>query len=199
MSEPSHPPSLPPAPSARKGLSTGCIIGLVAGAVGLFCLVIVAILASLAIPSFNKFQARGQALQVRMAMRDLGYAVQGYQIEYERLPDLAETDEQKPLKVQGLLLDILMGKNPDQNPREIAFFTPPAKGKMVLATHAAGLVELQDEFGNVFHMHIDWNEDGSIPDPERRGAMISEPVIVYSAGPDGDYGTWKDNVKSWGR
>jgi type II secretory pathway pseudopilin PulG len=182
-------------------MSTGCIIGLVVGVVGLFGLVIVAILASLAIPAFNRAQARAQGLQVKATMNGLESAINMYQTEYNRFPNLGETDEEKTLEVQGEVLNILMGKHAAGNPRQVVFLDPasfPSRGKGGLVTNAAGQPELKDSFGNVYHMRFDWNGDGSIPDPEHPGSTISETVLIYSAGPDGDYRTWKDNAKNWG-
>jgi hypothetical protein len=44
---------------------------------------------------------------------------------------------------------------------------------------------------------LDYDGDGKIADPVHPGATIAASVIVYSAGPDRDYHTWKDNEKSW--
>lgn len=203
MSEPSDLPSPPsetlppPPPPAKKGMSTGCTIALVVVLVGL---VLLAVLAAIAVPIGRMVLLKARALQIKAEMQALVMATKGYQTEYSRLPNLGETDENKTLEVQGEILDILMGKHPGENPRTIPFYepplhTPPAKSGLVI--NAAGLPELRDTYGNVYHMRFDWNGDGHIPDPEHPGATIGGPVIIYSAGPDGDYTTWHDNITSW--
>ena len=43
-----------------------------------------------------------------------------------------------------------------------------------------------------------WDGDGMIPNPNTESNnLIRADVIAWSAGPDGDYSTWKDNVGSW--
>ncbi|QIF03176.1 hypothetical protein [Roseimicrobium sp. ORNL1] len=203
MSEPSDaspPPSEqlpPPAPPARKGMSNGCTTALTIGLVGLM---LVVLLAAIAVPIGRMFLNKARTLQTKAMMQALVLATSAYQTEYSRIPDLGETDEMKTLEVQGEIIDILVGKHPGKNPRRIPFYDPPlhkprSKGGLVI--NAAGLPELQDLFGHVFLMRFDWNADGNIPDPEHPGATVRGPVILYSAGPDGDYSTWHDNVRSW--
>lgn len=203
MSEPSDaspPPSEqlpPPAPPAKKGLPTGCTITLVVGLVGL---ILVAVLVAIAVPLGRMVLNKVRAFQTKAEMQGLVVAIKGYQTEYNPLPIIGETDELKTLPVEGEMLDILMGKHPGKNPRSIPFYSPPlhkppAKGGLVI--NAAGLPELQDIYGNVYHMRFDWNGDGNIPDPEHPGATVRGTVILYSAGPDGDYSTWHDNIMSW--
>jgi hypothetical protein len=44
---------------------------------------------------------------------------------------------------------------------------------------------------------FDYNGDGAIADPEHPGVKLSESILIYSAGRDLDFSTWKDNVTSW--
>ncbi|RBP45833.1 hypothetical protein DES53_102215 [Roseimicrobium gellanilyticum] len=179
-------------------MSIGCIIGLVVGVVGLLVLIIVAVLASLAIPAFQRVKAKASSAQTKVAIMDLEVAITAYQAQYNKLPDLAETDEKKIVESRGLLLKIIMGRH---TPNDFGFYEPPpayTTGKGRLITNDAGEFELLDPFGKMYHLHFDWDGDGSIPNPEHPGATIPAPVIIYSAGPDLAYDTWDDNVKSWG-
>lgn len=158
------------------------------------------LLAAIAMPIGRMLLLKARTLQIKAQMQGLVLATKAYQTEYNRIPELGETDEMKTLEVQGEILDILMGKHPGKNPRSIPFYEPPlhkprSKGGLVI--NAAGLPELQDTYGNVYHMRFDWNADRNIPDPEHPGAAIGGPVIIYSAGPDRDYTTWHDNIASW--
>ncbi|QIF03177.1 hypothetical protein [Roseimicrobium sp. ORNL1] len=209
MSDPTPPPAPPPAPApmppippAKQGMSTGCIVGLVVGAVVLFCVIIIAVLAALAVPTFARVTARAKAVQAMAQMQNLKLAVRAYQVEYSKLPSATVPegkDEQQMVEAKGGIIDILTGKDHDKNPRQVPFYEPPPPkaGKSGGVTNAAGELEIRDPFGHLYRMYFDWNGDGQVPDPQHPGATIDEPVIIYSAGPDGDYDTWKDNVKSW--
>jgi hypothetical protein len=64
---------------------------------------------------------------------------------------------------------------------------------------ATGEARLLDPWGNPYKIRIDTNGDGKLADPEL-GASVTvhhQSVIIWSAGPDGDFTTWPDNVKSW--
>jgi type II secretory pathway pseudopilin PulG len=178
-------------------MSSGCTIALVVVLVGF---VAVAVLAAIAVPIGRMFLQKARTLQTKAMMQGLVLAINAYRTEYSRLPIYGETDELKTLPVEGEMLDVLMGKHPAKNPRSISFYSPPLhkpRGKGGLVINAAGLPELQDLYGNVYHMRFDWNGDGNIPDPEHPGAAVRGTVILYSAGPDGDYSTWHDNIMSW--
>jgi len=53
-----------------------------------------------------------------------------------------------------------------------------------------------DPWGNAFEYQVDENRDGVIPEPDT-GDSLRAGVIAWSAGPDGDYDTWEDNIKGW--
>jgi hypothetical protein len=44
---------------------------------------------------------------------------------------------------------------------------------------------------------IDGNGDHQLTDPMRPDKLLRQSILVYSAGPDGDYATWNDNVTTW--
>lgn len=43
----------------------------------------------------------------------------------------------------------------------------------------------------------DGNNRISNPDPTIPAASLPDSIDVWSAGPDGDFDTWEDNVKIW--
>lgn len=211
LSFPSPPPSAPappPVPQQKKGMSTGCIIGLIIGIVGLVALVVIAViavLASLAVPIAQKTLERAREIQAQATMKSLEISIKGFLTEYNRLPS---SQSPPPTADNSLgydtthaegraLIEILTGTDTKNNPRAIAFYEPPpthTKGGGYTA--AGGLVDIWGAKGYI--IILDYDGDGKVPDPEHPGATISEPAIIYSAGPDGDYSTWKDNVTSWG-
>lgn len=180
-------------------MSAGCIVALV---LGVFIAVIggIALLASLLVAGSQMLLAKAGTLQSKVMMQSIKMAVKAYQTEYNRLPlsDLGVTDETQFMESGREIVNVLTATDSTRNPRGIVFYeTPSRSGKGGGVIAADGSFEVRDQFGNRFRLHFDWNGDRVIPDPEHPGATISEPVIIYSAGPDLDYHTWKDNITSW--
>lgn len=186
-------------------MSTGCIIGLIIGIVGFLALIVIAVLAAFIVPIGQKTLEKARALQAQASMKSLEMAVKGYQTEYNRLPSIQSppptADNSPGFDTTGdegqRLIEILMGTDAQNNPRGIGFYEPPQPNKSGGGyTSAGGLVDIWGAKGYI--IIFDYDGDGMIADPELPGATLSERVIIYSAGPDGDFSTWGDNVKSWG-
>lgn len=126
-------------------------------------------------------------------------------MEYDRYPRLAPDDgrEENPIPTRGDLLTILAGKHPAHNPRSVPFFDPPLAQdrKSGLLNDDNGQPYLVDSFGNPFVVVWDADGDGALLNPAHgfrdQPAHIAASVLVYSAGPDGDYTTWTDNKATW--
>jgi hypothetical protein len=59
-------------------------------------------------------------------------------------------------------------------------------------------VGLISPWGKVsYKIILDYDKDDHITDPEGILGPVKADVLLYSAGPDGDFATWKDNVCSW--
>lgn len=143
-------------------------------------------------------------LRVRAVMKGLEIAIKSYRTEYQKLPGVRTTDE-FPVQSRGCLVAILLAEDTAKNPRQIRFFDPPPfkpNNRSGIAKNAQGEWELRDHWGHFYRIHLDSDSDGLIPNPAK-GSRDYEPdvltsdVIIYSAGKDGDYATWKDNVLSW--
>lgn len=106
-------------------------------------------------------------------------------------------------------MDILLGSTKQRfvggrNVRGIVFFAdvqakPMGGGlfKKGLKLDADSGGELWDSWGNFYRVRFDSNLDNKLEDPEVPGTWVSDSIAVWSAGPDGDFETWKDNVKTW--
>jgi hypothetical protein len=137
-------------------------------------------------------------------MQSLVLAVTAYQTEYSRLPAL-ESPPPTEDNTQGYdtasesgrgTLKVLTGEDESKNPRKIPFYDPPAGKKSGAGyTPENGLVDIWGTKGYI--MILDYDGNGEISDPRHHGVMIASGVIIYSAGPDKDYDTWKDNLVSW--
>lgn len=138
----------------------------------------------------------------------LELAIKAHRTEYFPSITLAELweSEQKAIPSKGELLKVLMAENDRLNPRKLPFYEPPAlKGRFSreprTLVNEQGELCLVDSHGNLLLLLMDMNGDGVIhnPNPGAREEEreIHAPFIIYSAGPDGDYSTWKDNLRSW--
>lgn len=181
-------------------MSAGCIVALALAVVGG-----VAALPVLLSTTGERLarDSRGDR-QVRAQMQGLVLAVKAYQTEYSRLPAL---ESPPPTEDNGKgydtssekgrgIIKVLTGEDESKNPRKIPFYEPSIgrKGRGGY-TPENGLVDIWDTKGYV--IILDYDNDGEISDPGHSGDRIPSSVIIYSAGPDRDYNTWDDNIKSW--
>jgi type II secretory pathway pseudopilin PulG len=204
-SSPPSPAPVPPlVPPQKKGMSTGCIIGLIVGIVGLVALVVIALIMAIAVPFGRGVLEKARKLQVQAQLKGLEMAIKGYQTEYNRLPSTPSpppTADNSPgfdtTAAEGkAIIQIITAADTLRNPRGISFYEPPPVHKSGGGyTAAGGLIDIWGAKGYI--IILDYDGDGRVPDPEHPGALLSERIIIYSAGPDGDFSTWKDNVKSW--
>jgi hypothetical protein len=176
-------------------MSIGCIVGFVLG--------IVLLLLSFFVPFGSKVMINTRSGSSKAQIKSLEMAVRGYQTEYNRFPSL-ESPPPDADNVEGYdttsahgrgILAILMATDTSKNPRGISFYEPPVSKGGRGYTKERGLVDVWGAKGYV--IIFDYDGDKKIIDPEHSGSTIAANVIVYSAGPDGDFNTWKDNVKSW--
>lgn len=141
--------------------------------------------------------------------RALKQAIQAFKMEYRTFPDLGvRGDEVRSEGEAGAkLLTILLAKEEAgdsvQNRREIAF----ASFRVSKRRKNGGLVYrdgdkrsqvegLFDSWGKAFYVKFDADQDGRIEDPISPGKFISESVIVYSFGKDGQLGG-EDDIQTW--
>jgi len=189
----------------------------------LVVIVIIAILASLAIPTVTLAIAKMHSLQVKSVMHELESAVANYRTEYNRFPmEFTEVgDEDRPsFQTDGSddMITILTARTdsnqrPDLNPKQIPFaHLPLAKnGRFGVVDprdngQAEGApLELRDLWGQPYHVLFDTNHDNRIKNPDtENGDMIirhappflSASVLIYSAGPDKIPNT-RDDITSW--
>lgn len=147
---------------------------------------------------------KARTLQAKTAIKGLEIAMAGYDVEYhgtvgKSLGDKVALTEGRDSLAEGDLLATLMSLSTTHNPRKVRFYDPPAaKGQVNGAWFdATGAMHLSDPWGAPYRVRADLNRDGVIPDPAIPGATVPAHYLIFSAGPDGDPSTWKDNVASW--
>ncbi len=191
----------------------------------LVVIVIIAILASLAIPVTNIVFLRAQIMKTKATIKDLQVASKNYQTEYNRYPvdptltsgatdDIQAiiTDDSSEL-VTALLAQGIQQLDPSDtirlmNPRAIRFIDLP-----IANNNRGGLVgdgtsnyALYDIWGNPYWILFDTNYDNSLENPDLQNedtriagnAAQTLPfgIAIYSFGPDGIQYT-KDDIVSW--
>lgn len=107
------------------------------------------------------------------------------------------------LEFMDYLLGTDRGAPLGSNGRGTAYYTDKAakpKGDRTfqngLSLNADGRGSLWDPWGNQYRIRLDTNDDSKVADP-RSNEPIAETVLIWSAGEDGDFETWKDNPKTW--
>jgi len=153
---------------------------------------------------------RDKAASLNLAYQ-LKLAINAYLTEYGRYPVSGNPTEGTWVESGPALMDIIQGteiteESRELNPRRIAFFT----GKKAKRRWGGGIIpglkltrggtyELLDSWRNHYRIILDLNEDRRIRniDPKIDADQLPESILVWSAGPDGDFDTWEDNVKTW--
>jgi hypothetical protein len=98
------------------------------------------------------------------------------------------------------LIRVLAGGDDAGNPRKIPFLElPPARPNGSGYSVANGLRDSWAKHG--YRVIVDYDGDGKIANPASGWSgqpdSLAVDVAIYSAGPDGDFSTWTDNVVSW--
>lgn len=146
---------------------------------------IIALLASIAVPTANIIMRRAKETQARAGVQGLVIGVKNYQTEYNRLPNPNATSgggppPETPIDTDSSnqMVATLIGRDPTFNPREIPMYDPPmAKNESNgLISGAAGggggggSYEIVDPWSRpgqrrYYHMALDYSGDRSIPNP----------------------------------
>lgn len=148
-------------------------------------------------------------------VKDLQVTLKYFQMEYDRWPlYLEELNAEVPVETQGSIVESLVAEvgrfSPIDNPRAIRFLDlPMARGrKRGLLETVDGVRALVDVWGTRYYVMVDVDDDGKVKNPEAAAPAnmrfdkkapkeLPESVVVYSAGPDRNPDTWKDNIVSW--
>jgi len=147
------------------------------------------------------FKKDEHRLPTKEKMKDVQVATGHYRTEYNRIPFPSTIPERDmEVRTQGTWIAALMAEYDALNPRQIELLSLPSalEKRDGIYQDNNGEWVLTDPWGEMYYAIFDADYDGSIFNPE---TMKTEPesrsVILYSAGPDRDPKTWKDNICSW--
>ncbi len=153
--------------------------------------------------------------QVRALMKEFRMGALNFRVEYDRWPRVLDGEvSESPMELSSAALATLLNfPSPEaesDNPKKIIFWDLRQYRNRVggVLVEAGVPSRFLDPWGSPFWVSIDANEDGRVPNPEAgapgnmrfdkdASSELPVPVIIFSAGPDKDPGTWKDNITSW--
>jgi type II secretory pathway pseudopilin PulG len=155
-------------------------------------------------------QRKAERAHAENTARNLRNAIAAFHTEYRDYP-LPDPANDLTIDSGHALMDILLGSDPQKgpggrNPRGIAFFVDRAarpigggRFRKGLTLSPDGTGELWDPWGNHYRVRFDSNGDNRVgnPDPAAAATLLPESILIWSAGPDGDFDTWVDNVITW--
>lgn len=146
--------------------------------------------------------------QVQNTSWNLKNAIAAYEKEYQHHP-LLDPANDLTVETGHALMDVILGSDGQRTPggrnsRGIIFYTDKSAKPFGEGSFRNGVTldntnggKLWDPWGNHYRVRLDTNGDGKIENPAAPATHLPESIAVWSAGPDGDFETWADNVKTW--
>ncbi len=181
---------------------------------------IIALLAGGAVGGYGKVMNTVKKAAAQKVCVEVCGAIASFASDYDRLPISTSgggtaSDEEISDTADGqTFLGVLAAaKDTDkENPRHLNYIDGMQQAKTNAGRPINGInyedneaaPSLYDPWGKGYKLILDADFDGEIENPERSGGSSNVPAkirgkkaIMWGAGPDGDYDTWSDNVKSW--
>ena len=164
---------------------------------------ILGILMAMMIPGAGMIMKKSKAATARTGAMVVQTALQRYRMEYNRWPTFAK-DKTKTHLTDDEFMDTMaplptVKKPPEENLKKIVFIEV---SKGATTEISEGKYEYRDPWGKPYQYLV--NETpmdtmglGAFKKDYDGPEEIRARALVWSAGPDGDYETWKDNVVSW--
>lgn len=173
----------------------------------LVVIVILGILLAMMVPAAGMILKRVKVAQARSDAQVVVATMAKYRLEYNRWPKVEEVAEgyagTSKEWVEIMNPEITTGTSAKRDPnnfRQLRFLEMGKGMKIESGEHEGGF---GDPWGHPkgrlpFLYALDDNGDGMVRNPNSESNnLIRADVIAWSAGPDGDYSTWNDNVGSW--
>lgn len=139
-----------------------------------------------------------------MLTQSLVNSIRAFYAEYSQYPlrDRFDSNESTLWRSDATFCAPLMGRDTTLNPKRIRFLPlvgPATDGRRGGLKSTASGDAVVDAWGESLYIRLDADYSGEQenPDPTGEKRTLAQGVLVFSAGPDKDPSTWKDNVTSW--
>lgn len=175
----------------------------------LVVIVILGTLLAMMVPAAGMILKRVKVSQARSDAQVVAATMGKYRMEYNRWPAVEDVADGHP-GTSKAWVDIMNPaittgtetKRDPNNFRQLRFLEMGKGMKIDSGDYEGGFGDPwpHAKTGRLPYLYaVDDDGDGHVPnpDPEKSGEFIRGNVIAWSAGPDGDYSTWSDNVGSW--
>jgi prepilin-type N-terminal cleavage/methylation domain-containing protein len=180
----------------------------------LVVIAIIGVLAGLIFPAATAVQKNAEKVTATNTCYNIKNAISTYYTEYRKFPVESGTEETDELRTDIDLMSALMASDASKekgglNPRGISFYTDKAAKatgdseypwRKGIRMDADGSGELYDPYGDFYYVRLDLDSNSRVEKPTwdvSEGEVISESIIVWSAGKDHDEELPKDNIKTW--
>ena len=166
----------------------------------LVVLAILGILMAMMIPAAGLIMKRMAKARTQSDANVVASVLLKYQTEYNRWPPAYLPTGRGESNADWV---DLMAPKPDENkeiyklnnPKRIGFFEPGGGALAASGDHAGAFV---DAWGKPFAFRMDVEGTGEMANPNGDvGGKLRARTLAWSAGPDGDFDTWEDNVAGW--
>lgn len=169
----------------------------------LVVIAVLGVLMGLMVPAAGMITKRAKRLTAKGDATVVQTALLRYRAEYNAWPETAKgrtkqhfTDEE----FMEVMVPAAGGKPHADNLKRIRFL----EGGKGAVTGESGKQSFADPWGNPYQYLVNETPKdtmglGTFKKDYKGPEEIRATVLVWSAGADGDYGTWEDNVASWNR
>ncbi|MCB1098726.1 MAG: hypothetical protein KDN22_24350 [Verrucomicrobiae bacterium] len=157
----------------------------------LVVLVVALALAGLAVATMTSIVAKSRILTAQEQMRGLETGMLNFVKDRDGLPEAFATNPVR--RIDSEMTSALTHKHPQLNPEGKRYWDLAR-----ISGKPAGFAPT-DPFGGIYWIILDTDGDGRVRNPAAPEGehWLDSRVLVFSAGPDGDPTTWKDNVRNW--
>lgn len=159
----------------------------------LVVIAILGILMAMMVPAAGLIMNQMKKAQARSDAGIVVSVMMKYWMEYGRWPDLSEDATTK--RWVDLMAPPPGAARTKDNFHLITFFEAGGGALAKEGSYAGAFV---DPWGKPFRYALDRSGGGDVANPNSdKGGRLTGRAHCWSAGPDGDFDTWKDNVASW--
>ena len=166
----------------------------------LIVITIIAILAGIAFPVFNKVFGQAEEVQAQKDCSELATAVTSFFNDTHRypVPQSEQTGEDIQKRSDAEFIAHLNGSDDTVNRKKTPYFNgKEGKGDRGGLIREGEGWKYMDPWARMYYIDMDTSRDERVESPYESGLYKFIPALVYSYGPDGSLDTKEDNVKSW--